>query len=169
MRNLAVVLMLVLLVSLACSPPVEQPPVTPEVDVEQAENAANQLRDTWDAAFNSRDLEALIALYLDDAVRMQPDEPAWVGRAQIRECFEKTWEQLAPLEVTNEVKDVVVSGDYVIVRGTGRAVLVPEEGGEKTESFAKYVSVQQLQPDGSTRVVWDIWNRDAPLPMGQSD
>ena len=60
MRNLAVVLMLVLLVSLACSPPVEQPPVTPEVDVEQAELGRESLDTTLRSEL--RTLSPLICL-----------------------------------------------------------------------------------------------------------
>jgi uncharacterized protein (TIGR02246 family) len=155
---------IVFLELLACSPQAEQQPATPEVDVTKVVEAARQLNEDWDAAFNARDLDALVELYLDDAVRMQPDEPAWMGREEIREGFQQTWAQFSSVEVTNQDDEVVVSGEYVIMRGSGRATLVLEEGGESIESTAKFVSFRQIQPDGSQKVVWDIWNGDAPLP-----
>jgi hypothetical protein len=93
MRNLAVCLVIVFLGLSACSPPTEKQPTPTEVDVAKAVEAASQLQEDWSAAFNARDLDALVDLYLDDAVRMQPD--------------------------------------------------------------------------GSQRVLWDIWNRDAPMPAGE--
>jgi uncharacterized protein (TIGR02246 family) len=167
MRNLAVVLTVVLLGLFVCSPQTEREAVTPEVDVEKAEQMARQLNEDWDAAFVSRDMEALLALYLDDAVRMQPDEPAWMGKAEIREGFERNWAQFFSVDVTNKDDDVLVLGDYVLVRGSSQATVVEEEGGEAIESTAKFLSLRQIQPDGSQKVVWDIWNRDAPLPTGE--
>jgi hypothetical protein len=76
MRNLAVVLV-IFLGLFACSSPAEQEVVTPEVDIEKVVEAANQFQGDWDAAFNARDLDTLVGHYLEDAVRMHPEVPAW--------------------------------------------------------------------------------------------
>ncbi len=105
---------------------------------------ARQLNKDWDAAFVSRHMDALLALYLDDAVRMQPDGPAWMGKAEIREGFESNWARFFSVDVTNKDDDVLVLGDYVLVRGSSQASVVEQEGEEAFNSTAKFLSLRQI-------------------------
>jgi uncharacterized protein (TIGR02246 family) len=126
----------------------------------------------WDAAFKAHDADGLAALYTDDAVRMVPDQPAWVGKEAIRAGFAAGFEsegfEQYTIEVENMAEDVVVSGEWATFRGIGTETWSPKGGGEPIHTTAKYMSLNQRQPDGSWKIVWDIWNPDEPQPAATS-
>ena len=63
----------------------EEPAVDISVDIEANKN----LIDAWDKAHNSGDIEGLMSLYTDDAVRIPPNKPALVGKEAIRSLFQE--------------------------------------------------------------------------------
>jgi uncharacterized protein (TIGR02246 family) len=115
----------------------------------------------WDAAQNAQDIEAMIALYAVDAVRMNAHMPALIGREAIQEEFLRGWSE-ADVETRNVVDDVIVSGDIATARGSWTATVTPKDGSEPLEQSGSWVSVMARQPDGSWLNVWDIWNEDVP-------
>ena len=43
------------------------------------------MNDQWDASVAAGDLDASVAMYTEDAIRMQPDMPALEGRKETQE------------------------------------------------------------------------------------
>lgn len=148
----------------ACQPPAQEAVSSMAADID----AVKQVAESFDAAFAAGDPDGLAALYADDAIRMMPDLPAWVGHEAIRAGFaseaEQNAEDLASIEVDNVSADAVLFGDWATVRGTFTAVRTPADGGEPISVTGKWMALLNRQADGTWKVAWDIWNRDAPLP-----
>ena len=67
---------------------------------------------TWVEAFNRSDVEALSALYSDDAVNHQSPETPVVGRDRIRRMFESEFERA---EMTCIVENIFADGEWAIL------------------------------------------------------
>jgi len=119
----------------------------------------------YDQASNAEDIEAMMALYLDGAVRMNPNMPASVGKEAIREYYLASWAE-ADANVTNQAVGVQVSGDLATARGTWSGRIVPADGSEPYDDQGKWSAAWQRQPDGSWKTLWDIWNSDLPPRTG---
>jgi hypothetical protein len=57
---------------------------------------------------------------------------------------------------------ITVNGDWAIERYTGVLRVTPKTGGAATEDVIKGIHIYHRQPDGSWRMVQDVWNHDAP-------
>jgi limonene-1,2-epoxide hydrolase len=66
----------------------------------------------WVAAFNRADVDALIALYQDDAVNHQVALAPVYGRAAIREMFTR---EFAAAEMTCIVENIFQDGEWAIL------------------------------------------------------
>jgi len=163
-RTIPLVAFVLIFAITACQPPAQEAVNSMADDID----AAKQISEDFDAAFAAGDPDRIAALYADDAVRMTPDLPAWVGHEAIRAGFalemEQDAEALAFTEVDNVSADAVLFGDWATVRGTFTAVQTPAGGGEATEVSGKWIALLNRQTDGTWKIAWDIWNRDAPLP-----
>ena len=146
---------------LACTPPAEPPSVevpSAKEDIEALKTAAAE----WDVAWNSQDLEKLLSLYTEDAVRMPPNEAADVGKEAISAYVQRSFGEFTS-QGGSVVDDVRVSGDLAYVRGTGDYTNTPKTGGEPIQDLGKWVIVYQRQPDDSWKVICEIWNSNLPL------
>ncbi len=162
------------LVLVGCSPAVQEATVDTGPTLDEARTAVTQIVERFDAALGAGDTDALAQLYADDAVRMHPDVPTWIGNTAIREGFEGTsgerpGGQQGSWVVDNTVSNVVVAGEFATARGEFSATFTPEGGGDPVLDSGKWMSLSRRQPDGTWKIVWDIWNRDAPLAEQQSE
>lgn len=71
-----------------------------------------ELVSAWVQAFNRADVEALSALYADDAINHQVAESPVEGRAAIREMFET---EFAQAEMVCIVENIFEDGDWAIL------------------------------------------------------
>lgn len=116
---------------------------------------------TFDAAVAAEDIDAMMASYAADAVRMEPNRPAAIGSAAIRELFLADW-AINDVATHNELVDLRISGDLAAGRGTFTARITPVDGSAPSEDSGTWSSVWERQPDGSWLAIWDIWNSDRP-------
>jgi uncharacterized protein (TIGR02246 family) len=133
--------------------------------VHQAITAANA---RFIDAFKRADPATLTANYTDDAVLMPPNMPAWEGRAGISQGFTSFLAQFSLVDARLETKDVILSGDYAIERGTYTWTLHPKTataGRADIVDSGKYLTVWERQESGSWKIIRDINNADRPGPM----
>lgn len=135
----------------------------PAVDV-QAEGAAlMQLSRDWSDLVASGDMEAVLAVWAEDAVILPPGLPPVEGKAAIREYVEQatqmpgfsiSWE---PISV-----DVAASGDlaYMIERNV---TTMNDSTGAPITIHGKGVTVWRKDAEGNWKNVVDTWN-EAPPP-----
>ena len=85
-----VTLFLVLLVGACSAPPAESPESAVEAGPSEADDriAIEALVAAWDADWNAADVDALVASFTDDAVRMDPNRPTLVGKEAIRAALQ---------------------------------------------------------------------------------
>lgn len=141
----------------ACAPQGE--PSQEEIEADIAAVAA--VRDQEVAAINSG--AADISYLADDAVMMPPNEPAVSGSTAIGEWVRSFMSQFtASLEYGSS--DITVSGDWAIERYAGTLTLTPVGGGDAVEEVLKGIHVYRRGDDGTWKMVYDVWNSDAPPP-----
>lgn len=127
---------------------------------DEARAIVERMNEEWDAAVLAGDFEATASMYTEDAIRMQPDIPALVGREAIRTWLESQAATYT-FEGSNQILEVrALSPDWILMRGTGAFTATPRGGGEARYQEEKWLTLVQRQADGSWK-----WYRDA----GSSD
>ena len=170
MKKLLLVIPLVILLCFAfgCQQG-EEAAEEPAVDVEADKEAIKKITDDFNAALNAGDIDKLVSLFTDDAVRIPPNEPALIGKEAIRGLFQQ---QLDQFTVQNEgvIVDLKVSGDLAFFRGSWTSINTPKDGGEPLNYNGSYVSVIQKQPDGSWKTICNSWsNEQLILPSPEKE
>ncbi|MEE8349277.1 MAG: SgcJ/EcaC family oxidoreductase [Acidobacteriota bacterium] len=146
----------------SCTPTGEGP--VAEVDTTEADvEAINQLPANYAAAENAGDLDGVVAVFTDDAIRMPPNAPALIGKESIRSWMQATFDENTH-QLYNPLEEVQVSGDLAFGRGTYTTTMTPKAGGEPIQDEGKYLVIFQKQPDGSWKAIRDTWNSDNPPP-----
>lgn len=132
----------------------------PTVDLAAFETKAKADVRAWLAAYNTGDVETIVAMYADDAVLMAPGNPAAVGRDAIRELIttESAAAQAAGVTLQAVDNDTVgASGDLAWHSGS---FTVHDASGMAVDS-GNYMEVQQ-NIDGKWLIIRDIYNSDRP-------
>jgi len=114
-------------------------------------------------AFNTGDVETILAQYAPDAEVMAPGNPRAVGHDAIRALVEKesAGMQAAGVSIVLNDDDKAAasgelghhSGSYVVKDSTGAVV-----------DSGNYLAVMQRQADGKWLMIRDTWNSDRPPP-----
>jgi uncharacterized protein (TIGR02246 family) len=110
----------------------------------------------------NQDAAGLASLYAEDGRFLPPNMEPCEGRAAIQAAMQQLLDMGArSLDV--EPLDVREAGDMTIEYG--RYTLgISANGGAAVSDVGKYVVVHESQDDGSTKIVLDIFNSNAPLP-----
>lgn len=116
----------------------------------------------WARAAKAGDGEAIAALYAADAVLLPPGEPIVKG-----EAAKKYWVDFGngfsgPTELNTMT--VEGGGNVASAIGTYKMTLTPKKAGAKPlpTDEGKYIEVLKRQDDGSWKIIYDIWNPNAP-------
>ena len=153
-----------LLFTSACSFYSNQAPDTRAAD----EAAIRQTDADWAKAAASRNVDATVAFYSDDATVAPPNAPVATDKRSIRDLWAAmltpdlvsiTWE---PTKV-----EVARSGDLAYLNGWYK-MSAKDPKGNVAEEKGKMVEVWKKQPDGKWKCVSDIFNSDAPLSPAPS-
>ena len=126
-------------------------------------DAVRQASTAWDAAHNAGDVARLMTLYAESPVSMPFNRPALEGRNAIEADFRAFFDEVAATHTTTIVA-LEVTGDWAIERGRYELALTPKKGGAAVKETGKHIVVRRLI-DGAWKVVWEIWNTDAPAPQ----
>ena len=109
--------------------------------------------DAWEAALNADDLDALVALYTDDARLLPPDGKMTSGRDGVRDAFGGMID--AGIGGTTTIIEATVAGDVGYIVGTFALV-----AGEDAVGTGKYIETWRLGDDGLWYIANDIYNND---------
>ena len=113
-------------------------------------------------AVTSKNLDAIVAHYADDALLLPTAEPMIRGKDAIRE----EWEHILAIpnfSSKTTMIDAKMSGDLAYTYGTYSARMMGEDG-KPVEEPGKYVSIWRRGVDGKWRIVVDTYNTDEPPP-----
>jgi ketosteroid isomerase-like protein len=119
-------------------------------------------------AINDGDIATLSSLTTDGHIMLAPSRPPIVGKeandaanGRVFQMF-KIDEHWSPLET-------VISGDLAYQRGTFSVAATPKAGGETRTTTGNFLRIYRRQPDGSWRMVRDMFNSDKPTPSPLSN
>ena len=148
-RYLMSLIVLVLLAGTSC-----QEKIDTEADIEAIKNVIEE----YDVAVNAGDVDGLVSLYADDAVRMPPNNPASVGKEAIHDWFQAVFEQYYATELDQTCEEVLVCGDWAFVWGTYTVTLTPKVGGEPIRHAGEWMEFHKRQPADSWSIYRHIYN-----------
>ena len=115
------------------------------------------LEDQWEAASNTKNADAILAFYADDAISFSNNQPMLVGKEAIKKDIEAGIAKNKEGDVVSyETLDVY--GDEKMVTETGKTTVTDASG--KVTYTGKYMAVWQKQ-DGKWKTIRDIYNDDA--------
>lgn len=135
------------------------------VDLAQVKTEIQAAENAWAAALNARDLDALMALYTDDAVSMTNNAPMLSGKDAIRKSQELDFAGM-PDGLTYSFEVLDVYGDGNTITETGTSTYKNADG--KVVGTGKYMVVWEKQ-DGKYLCVREIYNGDTPsVPKDKS-
>ena len=130
-------------------------PTKPDLAQIRAEIVA--IENAWAAAQNAKDINALMALYADDAVSMPDGEPMISGKAAIQKKQEADFAK-PPMyaSIAFETMDVYAQGN--VVTEVGKSMYKDAAG--KTTGGGKYIAVYEKR-DGKYLCIREIYNKDS--------
>lgn len=116
----------------------------------------------WARAAKAGDGAAIAALYASDATLLPPGEAMVKG-----EAAKKYWVDFANgYSGPTELNTMAVEGGGGVASavGTYSMTLTPKKAGAKPmpKEEGKYIEVLRRQDDGSWKIIYDIWNPNAP-------
>jgi len=123
------------------------------------EMAVRELALNFDAAMNAKNIDAMMARYADNGVRMTPNTAMSVGKDAIRAWYLNDW-AANDLKSANQIADLRISDGLAAVRGTYTATVTPRNTAATYEDHGKWLAAFQKQPDGSWKSRWEIWSSD---------
>jgi uncharacterized protein (TIGR02246 family) len=115
-------------------------------------NHPSEIHERFEAAVNSKDVDAMMALYDVDGVAIELDGSECTGEAAFRAMLTGLAGALSDLEGTTT--KVIVAGDIALTAGTWTAQVPGPDGGLVTASGTN-VEVSRRQADGTWLLVID--------------
>ena len=154
-RSISLALLALALASTACQQPVQETAGLSDEDVAAIRQSNADAVRTIPAA----DWDAWVEFYTPDAVILPPNGAAVTGPDAM-----KAWAEEFPAlaDMSTSILEIDGQGDLAFVRGTYSMTFAGE--GEPAVDTGKYIEIWRKQPDGSWRIVRDIFNSDLPLP-----
>lgn len=129
----------------------------------------NDVRASYQAAYNAGDAAAVAALFTDDAISMPDHHSALEGKAAIQQYLEQIFSQYtATISITPA--DTEITGDVAHEHGSFSITVTPKAGGNTVTDGGKYIVILKRQSDGAWKIHHDIDNSNSPPPTpGQHD
>lgn len=125
--------------------------------------ALSALRLDLDAAINAGDGERVAALFTHDAVYLEPDAPAVIGRTALTTLLQTAYGTTSSSRPKGRrtAHEVKVAGDWAFEWGQLEAIR-PEVGGPSTWIDGKYLHVYQRQDNGRWEIARASYNANPP-------
>ena len=112
------------------------------------------------AAVNASDADRCSAVWAADGVLMPPHHPSVHGHQAIAQYF-RTLFSRSSFRFAFTSSHIHLSGDTALERVTYTVTVRTGEDAPPIEDAGKGLHVYRRQPDGSWKLMYDIWNSDA--------
>jgi ketosteroid isomerase-like protein len=112
----------------------------------------------WAKAAESGDVERTLTYWADDAIVLEPDQPAYIGKVAIRQMV-RTSMKIPKFKITWAPESAVMSksGDIGYLIEHNRVTFADSTGKVHTQ-FGKAVTIWRKDATGAWKCVVDIWN-----------
>ncbi len=140
----------------------------PQVDLDAERASLQAAAEAYHAAGNPIDIEAMMTLYAEDSRIIPPGRLEIRGLEDIREWMSE-FVDLTNFNAVFETPTIQVSaaGGYGYSLATA-TLSYDDPDGEQVSETVRDLHVWEKHPDGSWKVVVDIWN-EAPGPESSSE
>jgi uncharacterized protein (TIGR02246 family) len=125
------------------------------------ESAIRDLDAQWSKTAATKDVDATVSFYSDDASLLAPNAPIASDKQSIRAAWASLLGPDTSLNWQASKVDVARSGDLAYVVGVYQMTTKGPEG-KPTTDHGKFVEVWKRQTDGNWKTVADIFNSDLP-------
>ena len=115
-----------------------------------------------DKASLALDIDALLELWTEDTLLMNPNEPIIQGRAGVVKYY-KAFETVTMKEHKHELLEVDGYGDIAYARGAYKVVYVMEGIDEPVEDKGKTLLILRKQSNSSWLIALFSWSSDLPI------
>jgi ketosteroid isomerase-like protein len=124
---------------------------------DQAEALMQTSRD-WAKAATTSDVERILSYWADDAIVLEPDQTAHIGKAAIRQMIQTSM-KIPKFSITWSPESAVISkgGDMGYLIEHNRVSFADSTGKVHTQ-FGKAVTIWRKDPSGAWKCVVDTWN-----------
>jgi len=156
--GIAIAATAVALLVMGCQP--AQVQQTPQVSTDEIRMAVSDAATAINSAIEAADIEAYLALYMDDAVWMPPGSEEIIGKARARQRLGKVFTDWTVDESFDTEEMVVMGPDHVVRRGQYIMMAKPKAGGDEVRDVGSFVNVWHKDADGNWKIMFDIWNSD---------
>ena len=163
MKLLKCLLALGAVILMSCSQPSQTPAAADQTPPAPDTAAIRQAGQERFAAVSAGNPDGYFAAYSDDAVWMPPGTEEIIGKAAARQRLEGALDKIEFEMETTTDEEVVLSQDWVLDRGSYTMTRTAKEDGQIEDAVGSYLTLWRRGPDGSWKIVYDIWNSDRPL------
>ena len=131
-------------------------------DMTDLKNKLQMMNDEFARKMVAGDMESMWGYYSDDVISMPSYEPMLKGIEACKESAKKMEEsgmKMTAFKMT--VTDIIQSGNLVIDIGIYELTMtMPQMGDMPWDDNGKYITVWEIQDDGSMKVKVETWNTD---------
>jgi ketosteroid isomerase-like protein len=132
-------------------------PLSAEEKMARVKEEIIALEKSWDTYYNSGDLDSLLKLYADDAVRLPNNQNIITGKEAIKKDMEDE-KSIKKKGFTSTSETTDVFGDENTVTEIGKTIRKDASG--KVKSTGKYVTIWK-KVNGKFVTIREMWNDDA--------
>ena len=130
-------------------------------DAASVQRAIDSAETRFSTALMKGDTTGINTVYAEDAVVLPPNMKAARGRAGLSQMHAAMLANVTYPSVSLKSEDLIVSGDYGIETGSYRMTVQPKTG-KAMDDIGKFMSVWKKQPDGSWKMIRDMFSSDLP-------
>jgi len=131
-------------------------------DIDKLKSEINIINDELTKAMLANDSDAALKFYTQDAISLPSYQPMIRGMEDLKADADK--QKQMPLNMKSfslTSTDVWVSGKFVVEIGTYNLIMeMPEMPGGEMKDKGKYLTVFEIQDDGSLLMKAETWNTD---------
>jgi uncharacterized protein (TIGR02246 family) len=134
---------------------------TPAPDAAAVRQAIEAANARFGEAFLKGDTATIAATYAPDAIVLPPNEKAITGHDAIAKAVAGEIAMMKATAFALHTQDVIAAGDYAIETGSYEVTMPP--AAKPVHSVGKYLTVWKKQPDGSYKLIRDMFSSDSPM------
>lgn len=122
------------------------------------EDSLQEFANAYGRAFQSGDVEQIMAMTTDDFVALTPGVPPLVGQEAVRRQIAADLNSMTVIDLQFEHQDEVIQGEWGYAWGLSKGTVMV--GDDKSEIDGKYLWVLKRQADGSWKLARDSAHGD---------
>jgi uncharacterized protein (TIGR02246 family) len=116
------------------------------------ERAVAEVLSTYNQALNSSDTNAVMPLYAEDGVFMQPYSPSAVGLAEVRKAYDAVFAAIKLTVKFNIAEIVEMNTDWVFARTNSAGTTLNHATGATSKEGNQELFIFRKQKDGEFKI-----------------